>query len=198
MIGHEINELDTFIKGWYIEDLSMCDGIIQYFNNNNNKRVGTVHSAREQNKKVVNKTAKDSTDCELSELFLRKEYIKNLQKCVDMYIDTFVYCNTGYPWTIVEPINVQHYAPGGGYHDWHYERAVSDCEQANRHLVFMTYLNDVNDGGETDFFYQKIKVKPRKGLTLIWPADWTYTHKGILSNTEEKYIVTGWFNYYRG
>jgi hypothetical protein len=65
----------------------------------------------------------------------------------------------------------------------------------SRHLVFMTYLNDVTDGGETEFFYQKLKVKPEKGLTLIWGADWTFTHRGITSPTQTKYIVTGWFNY---
>jgi len=33
-------------------------------------------------------------------------------------------------------------------------------------------------------------------LTLIWPTDWTFTHRGVPSLTEEKYIVTGWFNFY--
>jgi hypothetical protein len=59
----------------------------------------------------------------------------------------------------------------------------------------MTYLNDVTDAGETEFFYQKIKMKPEKGLTLIWPADWTFTHRGIASPTQEKTIITGWFNF---
>ena len=59
----------------------------------------------------------------------------------------------------------------------------------------MTYLNDVNDGGETEYYYQKVKIKPVKGLTLIVPVDWTFTHRGIVSLTETKYIVTGWFSY---
>jgi hypothetical protein len=61
----------------------------------------------------------------------------------------------------------------------------------------MTYLNDVFEGGETEFYYQNIKVNARKGLTLVWPADWTHTHRGLVSNTQEKYIVTGWLNYHR-
>jgi hypothetical protein len=59
----------------------------------------------------------------------------------------------------------------------------------------MTYLNDVDEAGETEFLYQEIKFKPKKGLTLIWPADWTHTHRGIPSLSEEKYIITGWFNF---
>ena len=60
----------------------------------------------------------------------------------------------------------------------------------------MTYLNDVRDGGETEFFHQNLRVAARRGLTLIWPADWTHTHRGIVSPTEEKIIVTGWFSFY--
>ena len=66
---------------------------------------------------------------------------------------------------------------------------------SSRHLVFMTYLNDVDDEGHTEFYHQKLKVKPRKNLTLIWPTDWTFTHRGIASPTQEKYITTGWLNY---
>ena len=35
--------------------------------------------------------------------------------------------------------------------------------QASRHMVFMTYLNDVSDGGETEFYHQDVKVKAEKG-----------------------------------
>jgi hypothetical protein len=41
----------------------------------------------------------------------------------------------------------------------------------------MTYLNDVDDGGGTEFFHQRLVVQPRKGLTLVWPADWTFMHR---------------------
>jgi hypothetical protein len=54
----------------------------------------------------------------------------------------------------------------------------------------MTYLNDVKDGG-TFFKYQNFKAPAKKGLTLIWPSDWTHTHKGEISKTKEKFIVTG-------
>jgi hypothetical protein len=40
---------------------------------------------------------------------------------------------------------------------------------------------------------QDLAVKPKKGLTLIWPSDWSHTHRGVPSNTEEKIIATGWY-----
>ena len=66
---------------------------------------------------------------------------------------------------------------------------------AIRHLAFMTYLNDVQDEGGTEFYYQRLKSPARKGLTLIWPVDWTHLHRGVVSPTEEKYIITGWFSF---
>ena len=90
---------------------------------------------------------------------------------------------------------IQKYPLNGGFHQWHCERSSSLHPSVSRHLVYMTYLNDVEDGGETEFFYQKIKVKPEKGLTIIWPADWTHTHRGISSKTETKYIITGWLQF---
>ena len=59
----------------------------------------------------------------------------------------------------------------------------------------MTYLNDVTDAGGTEFYHQKVTVTPVKGLTLVWPADWTFTHRGVPSPTQEKRIMTGWFNF---
>jgi hypothetical protein len=58
----------------------------------------------------------------------------------------------------------------------------------------MTFLNDMTDEGGTEFLYQDLKVEPKKGLTLIWPSYWTHTHRGVISKTQEKYIVTGWYS----
>ena len=49
-------------------------------------------------------------------------------------------------------------------------------------------------GGETEFFYQKEKIKPVEGKTILFPAFWTHTHKGNLTK-EIKYIITGWYTY---
>ena len=59
----------------------------------------------------------------------------------------------------------------------------------------MTYLNDVKKGGETEWYYQNLKVKPEKGLTVIWPAEWTFTHRGRKTVKGNKYIMTGWYGF---
>jgi hypothetical protein len=79
---------------------------------------------------------------------------------------------------------------GGGYHIWHYESGTRDCCQ--RLLTWILYLNDVDDGGETEFLYQHMRVKPEQGTLVIWPAAFTHTHRGNPPLSNDKYIVTGW------
>ena len=59
----------------------------------------------------------------------------------------------------------------------------------------MTYLNNVKDGG-TQFLYQNYTTEAIKGKTVIWPTAWTHTHRGKISTTEEKYIITGWYDFH--
>jgi prolyl 4-hydroxylase len=186
-----------FLLWDYIDDLSLCDRIIDHFNTTEKKGPGLAGRTSAGRKGILDKQYKDSTDSILDlnkELF--EEYKLQLESVVKKYIKKFKYCNIVDPWGLLYSTNIQHYAPGQGFKQWHTER-IGILEPANsRHLVFMTYLNDVHDEGQTEWFYQKIKLTPRKGLTAIWPADWTYTHRGIVSKTEHKYIVTGWFNFY--
>jgi hypothetical protein len=64
-------------------------------------------------------------------------------------------------------------------------------------LAFLYYLNDVEEGGETEFFYQGIKTKPKKGSLVIFPAGFTHTHKGNVPFSDDKYVVTSWLMYNR-
>ena len=93
---------------------------------------------------------------------------------------------------IWEAMIIQYYQPGGGFTEWHSERAFES--NYRREYVFMTYLNDVPDGG-TEFYYQDLKVNAEKGKTLIWPAHYTHMHRSQVSHTQEKYIVTGWVSF---
>ncbi|HFB66759.1 MAG TPA: 2OG-Fe(II) oxygenase [Aeromonadales bacterium] len=97
-------------------------------------------------------------------------------------------------------INVQKYQQSkGGYPHWHSEIYPQNesCETLHRVLLFMFYLNDVEEGGETEFYYQKEKVAPKKGTMVIAPADFTHTHRGNKPLSGDKYILTSWIMYQR-
>jgi len=188
MRDHAVNQLNNFICGWYAEDTTICDKLIEYHTAYPNKWEGRTNFG-------VNTKEKESIDCCLEESDTQSDYFKLLNNVCAEYIKQYPWCNAYSSWQCWTQIPIQHYKPTGAYHGWHSERTNTIPNVANRHLVFMTYLNDVTDAGETEFFHQKVKIKPEKGLTLIWPADWTFTHRGIPSPTQEKYIITGWFNY---
>jgi hypothetical protein len=183
----------SFIDGEFIDPF-ICDGLIQFFEEDNQfpVRPGVIGNE-------VNPNSKTSVDKAISPVtgdYRITSYLNALEEVVDSYIKKYTFCNeVTKPWALNEHFNSQWYPPNGGFKVFHTERDGS-LSGMNRMLVFMTYLNDVEDEGETEFYYQRIKVKPRKGLTLIWPADWTHTHRGIPSPTQEKIIVTGWYSFY--
>lgn len=187
---------DKFLKVWKINE-NVCASLIEYFEKSKNKHEGWCRSG-ESVEEMVDTSIKKSTDINVSPYCQDQEFIdynKELEKVVTEYTNIFPELNTLQDrWGIVESVNIQKYNPGDGFFVPHTER--SNIETSKRHLVFMTYLNDVFDGGETEWIYQNIRIQPRTGLTAIWPADWTYLHRGIPSNTETKYIITGWFSYY--
>lgn len=79
----------------------------------------------------------------------------------------------------------------GGFHDWHCE--IGDVSSIDRCLVWMIYLNDIPEGeGQTDFLWQGIKVQPKAGRLVMWPAFFTHVHRGNPVYTHEKYVATGW------
>ncbi|HME40155.1 MAG TPA: 2OG-Fe(II) oxygenase [Steroidobacteraceae bacterium] len=61
---------------------------------------------------------------------------------------------------------------------------------ANRYLVMMWYLNDVEAGGETEFPQLKTKIAPRAGRLLMFPPYWMYQHQGLPPASGDKYILS--------
>ncbi|MBT0586859.1 2OG-Fe(II) oxygenase [Alteromonas sp. SM 2104] len=92
-------------------------------------------------------------------------------------------------------VNAQHYAANdGGYPYWHsevYPQAPHN-EALHRTMLFMFYLNDVSEGGTTDFVYQNRSIQPKKGRMVIAPAYFTHTHRGSMPISNDKYILTSW------
>jgi hypothetical protein len=183
----------SFIGAWYLPDVQVCDELVRFFKQSDKQHPGIISEG------IVDKNTKDSLDVivpfgEFEHPVMRR-YLTMLMAVVRAYVNKYERAGETGNWYITEAINIQYYQPGSGYTAWHTERASNRLPFANRHLVFMTYLNDVHDKGGTEFLYQKLTVRPSKGLSLIWPTDWTHTHRGIVSPTEDKYIITGWFDF---
>lgn len=94
------------------------------------------------------------------------------------------------------PIQMQKYDVGAGnYNYWHcevYPDSHPSQETLHRTLLFMFYLNDVAEGGHTEFFYQQRRLQPKAGQMVIAPGHFTHTHRGCVPTSGDKYILTSW------
>jgi hypothetical protein len=115
--------------------------------------------------------------------------MSGISNCLNRYMEWYPYLQT----LIYFSVNnlLQKTEPLEGYHAFHCEKDSSKNDK--RCLTWMVYLNDVNEGGETEWLYQQLKIKPKRGTVVIWPTGFTHLHRGNppMSN---KYIVTGWFS----
>jgi|TARA_X000001316_G_C921349_1_gene35706 prolyl 4-hydroxylase len=189
----------TLMGAWYMPE-EICDKLLSYFKFNKEYqvqgecKVGTIKAPE------IRSDIKLSTDLAISpgnfdgHVGLYKHYLNSI---LDKYLKKYPHADQQYFFRMNESMNIQYYKPKEGFFKYHFESNGTGVNGWNRNLVFMTYLNDVPDGG-TEFKYQKIKTEAKKGLTLIWPAYWTHTHRGMVSELNSKYIVTGWYSFNKG
>ena len=192
----EPGQSSLFLGTFMIEDESVCDDLVAAFEADKaSHKAGVVGR---NNGQVLDKNSKDSIEIKFFPDDPRpawQRYVAALKRVTSRYVEQYPYAARVGEWGLSSPTNFQYYPPGGGYKVYHTERVDRVEPGASRHLVFMTYLNNVTDAGGTQFVHQNITVQPVKGLTVIWPADWTFFHRGIPSPTQEKRIATGWFNF---
>ena len=180
----------SFIGGAKISE-EVCDEVIDFFNTCDYLGKEEGHHAG-----GIDKSVKDSIYLTVPR-YLKDTRITNfidqLAEVTSLYVNFYPQLKT-MNWDLIEDFNIQSYPKNGGFKKLHCERGAGHPQCANRIMAWMTYLNTVEEGGETYFETQKAKIKPVKGLTLIWPADWTHMHQGLPAPNEEKIIVTGWYD----
>lgn len=178
-------------------DEGIVDGIIDFYNTQTIFEKWPGETIDDNGGGMVNPKIKDSLD---NPVFTGitdprvRDFTGEVNRVVNNYVDRFPLCAKTNIWKMEEFFNLQYYKPGGGYHLWHCERQSSSRSNTYRHLVWMTYLNTVPDGG-TEWFHQDLYIPAEKGLTVIWPADWTFHHRGRKSDTSDKLIATGWYHF---
>ena len=96
----------------------------------------------------------------------------------------------------VMPIfNLQRYAPGEGFRQWHCDWTISDeaTEPGNRVLAWILYCDSVEEAG-TEFHWQQHHEAAERGKLVIFPASPSHIHRGRVNNEFSKTIATGWIN----
>ena len=178
----------------------LCQAFIDTFETSDEKSPGVLYGPDGQS----SEGGKKSTDITFHPGYLQhntwgpllQELVNIVEKSQNNYILRHQYAMENMdPFRIHSHFNMQRYLPEEGFSTWHCERA--GLKYADRILVWMVYLNDVTDRGETEFFYQHHFEEASQGKLLIWPSDWMYLHRGVPSPSQTKYVLTGWFTHHK-
>jgi hypothetical protein len=165
-----------------------CDDVIKYFNNA--EKAGLTIDRQQQHNVYDTQLYGHSEYCLNGTAGLIKTFNDIFWSTVyPEYANTFATLkdyasHTSYAYKI------QKTKIGHGFHVWHAENGSRNV--CSRILAWTLYLNDVEEGGETEFLYYPKRVKPKAGTLILWPAGFTHTHRGNPPMSNTKYIVTGW------
>jgi len=96
---------------------------------------------------------------------------------------------------VMPVFNLQRYAPGEGFKQWHCDWTISDeaTEPVNRVLAWVLYCDSVMEAG-TEFYWQKHHEEAVRGKLVIFPASPSHIHRGRTNSESSKTIATGWIN----
>jgi|TARA_B100001094_G_C18179880_1_gene800252 hypothetical protein len=184
-------------------DKQTCENIIKHFEEVKNAGL----SIDRQSKEGVAKLTKDTDMYDLTETpdllpsnsitsandkIIFQTFKEAFWNCYNQYITKYDLTQTT-THTLDGYVKIQKTVPGQGYHVWHWEQ--DSVHHGHRLLLVMLYLNDVEEGGETEFLYQGIRVKPKQGSIMICPGSFTHTHRGNPPLTGEKYVMNTWAVY---
>ena len=125
--------------------------------------------------------------------FLETFNIK-LWECYDLYTKKYGVTKILGRHQLNPDVKIQKTLPSEGYHVWHCEHA--DIKSSTRVMLVMLYLNDVEEGGETEFLYQSRRIEPKMGRLVFCPAFFTHTHRGNPPLKGSKYMMNGWLQYF--
>lgn len=99
----------------------------------------------------------------------------------------------------VDTLLYQKYSKCEGKYRYHMDdgiHSVSNIDSKEnkvmkRVLTYIYYLNDVEEGGETELF-GNIRIVPECGKLLLFPSEFVYPHMGRVPISVDKHIITGW------
>ena len=173
-----------------------CKYIIDYMNTGDRLKPGVVVGLSQQTSVEVD--IKDSFDMRLNfndDNKVNDIILQAFINCLRLYVKKHSQLDMIAPWAIFPIYNLQKYNPLQGYHSLHCENCNPSALASRRIMAWMFYLNTVTDGGGTYFDNYDLTMDAVEGRCVLWPAYWTHMHKGIVSETETKYIATGWVSY---
>ena len=169
-------------------DQKTCDDIIQRFRHDDRKAPGITTSGEvmPELKKSMDLAISDLDEWEDIDRTLfeslaenLEEYSKQILEIIGNPLWSSEIKDTGY--------NIKRYRQND-YYNWHVD-CQTYIEGWTRTIAGIWYLNEVEEGGETEFAFGH-KVVPEIGKLILFPATWNFPHRGLSPIKGNKYIIT--------
>ena len=164
-----------------------CKGLIAKFEECPDKRPGKTLAGYEPERKA-------STDLFLTNHPSFTSEDRTFFECLSQNSQDYIQQLAHNPWKGNQEdtgYNMQRTEPGQQF-VWHTDFSAECDRNRIRTATFIWYLNDIEEGGQTEFT-NGISVQPKTGRLLMFPADFSVIHRGVSPVSQTKYIVTGWF-----
>ncbi len=165
----------------HIKD-KLCDYLIDLYDNNPQDHERANHGGQ-FGKLWLHNYPKIHAELEQSTIRVIKDYIRSIE--IGQFLP---------PLECMEMFCIKKYETGGDdYFDEHID--VVNYDTATRYLAIQSYLNDVEEGGETIFQYHNHRFKPTRGQAIAFPPIWTHPHLAEPPVSNPKYILTTYMSY---
>ena len=183
----------------------VCIDIIKLFETETDKYEGQTMSG-------LNKDIKDTTEFLIPHLSQTKSEIlikirRLLEKELDINIKQYIQTVNNFvsnieeksdhkyktfsEYLVFDTMQIQKYVKSKGRYVYHNDFMFDKKDNKYRVITFIWYLNNVEVGGETEFWTNHM-IKPTSGKLVLFPASWTFPHRGKMPISDDKYIITGW------
>ena len=128
---------------------------------------------------------------------IKETYIRVLRQNLQHFMKEVNIENHHFPPIIdMENIRIKKYTDNGkDVFKNHVDVLRSQGPSSKRFLVFIMYLSDVDEGGETSIPRYNIKCKPKAGRLLMFPPFWTHPHQGEKVIKGTKYQIMTYLHY---
>jgi hypothetical protein len=189
--GNMESKLEQFV-GNFTNAISneLCSEFIDYFNGIS--KAGLTMSSMQENNVPLHKRKDEVIGIPLGlprkcfPTAICQPLWNNVSECLALYSAEY---DVGH-YITSHDFKIHRVQPTGGYHVWHHEHCFNE---PYRVLAWHITLEAPKRGGETEFLYQSMRIKPEVGKLTIWPAGFTHMHRGNPPLEGQKTYITGWF-----
>lgn len=165
-----------------------CNKLIEFFENNKDKQ-------KLINNEIIKSIIVNIHFTEIEKILKdRINLIDNIYYYINYFLENKIIYFEKIKKISIKNVSIIKYIKNEGKYIYHNELLYCLKQKKQTFLIFIWYLNDIEEGGETEFF-GNYKIKPEKGKLLLFPSEWFFSNTEKIPLSNDKYILSGYIYY---